>query len=96
MKYVNNPAGNPTLPIRQVMADLLSNTQSMEASTSMSTTQSLKTRIFGARSKLEHKLSNKANDLMNLSEKCRKLDSGSDSYMFINMLSLILFLVRLG
>jgi len=68
----------------------------MEASTSMSTTQSLKMRIFGARSKLEDKLLNKTNDLMNLSEKYRKLNSGSDSYILNNMLFLILFLVRLG
>ena len=79
-ELVNNAARNPTLPTRQVMADLSNqlNTESMEASTSMSTTQSLKMRIFRARSKLEDKLPNKADDLMNLSEKYRKLDSGAD------------------
>ena len=62
------------------MADLSNqlNTDSMEASTSMSTTQLLKMRIFRARSKLEDKLPNKADDLMNLREKYRKLDSGGD------------------
>ena len=56
-EVVNNAAHNPTLTTRQIMADLSNhlNIESMEASTSMSTSQSLKIRTFWARSKLELK-----------------------------------------